>query len=58
MIEYYEFARKLRDLARQFDDPAVFMPIVKVAEEYEAAAEALELEFIVQQQRDWVETSG
>lgn len=57
MNEYYEFARRLRNLARLWDDPAVFMPIVAVAEQYEAEAERLELLNIEQWQRDRVENS-
>jgi hypothetical protein len=58
MLDYYEFATRLRNLARTISDPAVFMPLVELAEEYEARAEALELEMIVQSQRDWVEAHG
>ena len=58
MLDYYEFAAKLRNLARTIEDPAVYMPLVKIAEEYEDRAEALELEMIVQMQRDWVEANG
>jgi len=58
MTDYWEFATRLRNLARTIPDPAVFMPLVTLAEEYEARAEALELAMIVQSQRDWVETHG
>lgn len=58
MIDYWEFATKLRNLARTIQDPVVYMPLVELAEEYESRAEALELELIVQRQRDWVETHG
>jgi hypothetical protein len=58
MLDYYEFATKLRNLARTIPDPEVYMPLVRLAEEYEARAEALEMEMIEQSQRDWVETHG
>ena len=58
MLDYLEFAAKLRNLARTIDDPAVFMPIVEIAEEYESRAELLEMEMIVEQQREWVEVHG
>lgn len=55
MTDYWEFADRLRTLARQYEEPSVFMPIVKLAEEYELRAEQLEMQLIVQRQRDWVE---
>ena len=58
MTEYGEFAQRLRTLARIYDDPEVYMPIVKMAEEYEQQAEAVEMEQIVRAQRDWVEKHG
>ena len=58
MLDYSEFATRLRNLARTIEDPEVYMPLVKLAEEYEARAEALEMEQIVQSQRDWVEAHG
>lgn len=57
MTDYWEFAGKLRNLARTIEDPAVFMPLVHLAEEYEARAEASEMEFIIEQQRIFVENS-
>jgi hypothetical protein len=58
MTEYREFAQRLRTLSRSYDDPEVYMPIVRMAEEYEQRAEAAEMEQIVQAQRDWVEKHG
>ena len=58
MLDYYEFATRLRNLARTISDPEVFVPLVELAEEYEARAEALEMEMIVESQRDWVEAHG
>ena len=52
MLDYYEFATKLRNLARTIEDPAVYMPLVKIAEEYEDRAEQLEMAQIIQMQRD------
>ena len=58
MLDYWEFATKLRNLAREIKDPEVYMPLVHLAEEYESRAETLEMQQIVQAQRDWVETHG
>lgn len=58
MQDYWEFANRLRTLSRTYDDPRVFMPIVLLAEHYEARAEELELQLIVDQQRLWIETAG
>lgn len=54
MEDYLEFARKLRQLAREWDDPHIFMPIVVLAEEYERRAEEIELQMIIEYQRQMI----
>ena len=57
MTDLAEWIRDLRTLAREFDDPAVFMPIVRLAERYEREFQQRELEQIIQAQRDWAESN-
>lgn len=63
MIEYLEFAKKLRSLARRADNfghdrQRVLEELIFMAENYEEVSERLELEMIVQQQRNHIEAHG
>lgn len=58
----YEIAKKLRDLVRAADTEnwskmGVLNEILDIAEHYVSVAEAIEIEMIVQMQRDWVEAN-
>lgn len=60
----YEFAKRLRDTARRADTfghdrQTILEQLIFVAELYETRAEQLEMEMemIVQMQRDWVEAN-
>jgi len=58
----YEFAKKLRGLARRADNfghdrQRVLEELIYLAENYEDVAERMEMNMIVQMQRDWVEAS-
>jgi hypothetical protein len=60
MVEYYDFAKKLRSLARRADTfnhsrQQILEELIAVAENYEAVGERLELEMIIQLQQDMVE---
>lgn len=62
MLEYMEIAKKMRSLARRadnfgYDRQAILEAIVDIAENYEEVAERIELEMIIQAQRDWVESN-
>ena len=55
MIEYYEFAKKLRGIARRADTfnhdrKRILEELVFAAENFEKVAENLELQMIVQEQ--------
>jgi hypothetical protein len=63
MLEYYEFAKKLRGLARRadnfgYDRQRILEELVYAAENYEEVAERLEMDYLVQMQRDAVENDG
>jgi len=63
MVEYYEFAKKLRGLARRadnfsYDRKRLLDDLLFMAENYEDAAERLEMQAIIQMQRDAVENDG
>lgn len=58
----YEFAKKLRGLARRADNfghdrQSILEELIYLAENYEDVAERMEMDMIVQMQRDWVEAS-
>lgn len=62
MQDYYEFAKTLRKLLRRADRfgynrQTLAEEILFLAENYENVAERLELQMIVQMQRDAVEAS-
>lgn len=57
-----EFARKMRGLARRadnfgYDRQTVLEELIAIAQNYEEVAERIEMDMIVQMQRDWVEAS-
>lgn len=57
-----EFARKMRGLARRadnfgYDRQTVLEELIAIARNYEEVAERIEMDMIVQMQRDWVEAS-
>jgi hypothetical protein len=57
-----EVAKKMRSLARRadtfgYDRESILEAIIDIAENYEKVAEAVEMEMIVQMQRDMVEAS-
>lgn len=63
MIEYLEFAKKLRGLARRADNFAydrkkLLDDLIFMAENYEDVAERLEMQMIVEDQRNWIEANG
>lgn len=63
MKEHWEFAKDLRKLLRRadrfgYDLPRLKEEILYLAESKETYAEAVEMEQIVQAQRDWVENHG
>jgi hypothetical protein len=62
MIDYIEFAKRLRGLARRADNfgknrKDVLWEIIAIAEDYEQKANRIEMEMIIQAQRDAVEAS-
>ena len=62
MIDYIEFAKRLRGLARRADNfvknrQDVLWEIIAIAEDYEQKANRIEMEMIIQAQRDAVEAS-
>ena len=62
MIEQYEFAKQLRNLLRRADRfghdiQTLKEEILYIAELQEAQAERIEMDMIVQMQRDMVEAS-
>ena len=62
MKEYYEFGKSLRNLLRRsdrfgYDRQRLAEEVLFLAENYEGVAERLELQMIVQMQRDAVEAS-
>ena len=63
MIEYLEFAKKLRGIARRADTfghdrQRVLEELIFAAENYEDVAERLEMQMIVEDQRNWIEANG
>jgi hypothetical protein len=61
MQDYYEFGKSLRKLLRRadrfgYDRQRLAEEVLFLAENYEKVAEHLELQMIVQMQRDAVET--
>lgn len=62
MQDYYEFAKTLRKLLRRadrfgYDRQRFAEEVLFLAENYEGVAERLELQMIIQMQRDAVEAS-
>ena len=62
MIEQYEFAKKLRGIARRADTfghdrQRILEELIYAAENYEANAERIEMDMIIQMQQDWVEAN-
>ena len=62
MIDYMVFAERLRNLARRCDAfgkdrQDILWEIIAIAEDYEEKVERLEMEQIIQMQRDLVEAS-
>lgn len=62
MLEYYEFAKSLRNLLRRadrfgYDRQSLAEEILFLAENYEKVAENLEMKMIIQMQRDMVEAA-
>jgi len=56
-----EIAKKLRTLVRQADDAwsarEILLELIAMADDYQDRAEAMEMEMIIQMQRDWVEAN-
>jgi hypothetical protein len=59
-----EVAKKLRTLVRKADQDAenwsssdILIELIAMADDYQDLAEAMEIEMIVQMQRDWVEAN-
>jgi hypothetical protein len=62
MQDYYEFGKSLRKLLRRadrfgYDRQRLAEEVLYIAENYEKVAERLELQMIIQMQRDAVEAS-
>jgi hypothetical protein len=62
MIDYMVFAERLRNLARRSDNfgknrQDILWEIIAIAEDYEERAERLEMQQIIEMQRDLVEAS-
>lgn len=62
MIEQMEFANRLRSLARRADNfgkdrQALLEELIMMAEDYEAQAERIEMQMIIQMQCDWEEVA-
>ena len=58
----YEIAKKLRNLARLSDLNAynvhdIILELIAIADDYQDVAEQLEMDMIIQAQRDWVEAN-
>jgi hypothetical protein len=58
----YEFAKKLRSLARRADNfghdrQSILEELIFLAENYEGVAERMEMDMIIQMQRDMVEAA-
>lgn len=59
MTEYMEFAKRLRGLARRSDNfgktrQDILEEIISMAEDYEAVAERIEMQMIVEAQRKFL----
>ena len=59
----YEFSKAMRNLARRADSfgkdrQSILEEIIAIAENYEGVAERIEMDMIVQMQRDWVEEAA
>jgi hypothetical protein len=56
-----EIAKKLRKLAHMgdygYDKSDMILELIAMADDYQDLAEAMEMEMIVQMQRDWVEAN-
>ncbi len=56
-----EIAKKLRTLVRQADEAwsshEILLELIAMADDYQDRAEAIEMEMIIQMQRDWVEAN-
>jgi len=62
MIDYMVFAERLRNLARRSDSAGknrqdILWEIIAMAEDYEEQADRIEMQQIIQMQRDLVEAS-
>jgi hypothetical protein len=62
MMEYYEFANRLRGIARRADTfghdrQRILEELIFAAENLEKVAEDLEMKMIIQMQNDWVEAN-
>ena len=62
MMEYYEFAKSLRSIARRADTfghdrQRVLEELIFAAANFEKVAENLEMQMIIQAQNDWVEAN-
>jgi hypothetical protein len=62
MMEYYEFAKNLRSIARRADTfghdrQRILEELIFAAENLEKVAENLEMKMIIQMQNDWVEAN-
>lgn len=62
MLEYYELAKKLRNLLRRadnfgYDRQRLAEEILFIAENYEGVAERMEMDMYIQMQNDAVEAS-
>lgn len=62
MLEYMEFAKRLRTITRRADTfghnrQSILEELIFMAELYETQAEKIEMDMIIQMQRDWVEAN-
>jgi hypothetical protein len=62
MIDQYEFAKRLRSLARRADNfgksrQDILEELIMIAEDYEDQAERIEMQMIIQMQKDMVEAA-
>ena len=62
MMEYYEFAKSLRGIARRADTfghdrQRILEELIFAAENLEKVAENLEMKMIIQMQNNWVEAN-
>ena len=58
----YEVSKKLRNLVRHADGEKwnaseLMLELIAMADDYQEVGEAIEMEMIVQMQRDWVEVN-